>query len=152
MIVKFLHNKNGTRKIISASILFITYPSCEPFLSGTDSGRPTKLHLVRLFYQARTYFSKNAWKNPFAPPRRRAAHAALPRRKIAFPLRKKSARAKSKNDKAIFLLGSILTNKATGLRLRLAGKNFPPQTPPIFAYEPNKRSKNALWFFGAAGL
>ena len=77
---------------------------------------------------------------------------SVPRRKIAFPLRKKSARAKSKNDKAIFLLGSVLTNKAAGLRLRLAGKNFPSQTPPIFAYEPNKRSKNALWLFGAAGL
>jgi len=46
------------------------------------------------------------------------------------------ARAKTKNVKAIFLLGFALTRGAAGLRLRLAGKNFPPQTPPIFARSP----------------
>jgi len=57
---------------------------------------------------------------------RPATHTALPRRKIALPLREKSARAKQKNDKAIFLFGSVLTNRATGLRFGSRAKSFPP--------------------------
>jgi hypothetical protein len=34
---------------------------------------------------------------------------------------------------------------AAGLRLRLAGKNFPPQTPPIFARSPIKTEFNNFY-------
>jgi hypothetical protein len=74
--------------------------------------------------------------NRSAPPLCR--QAALPRRKIAFPLRK-NARAKTKNVKAIFLFGSVLTNKAAGFRLRLAGKNFPPQLPQFLPARQNSK-------------
>ena len=123
---------------------------CEPPIKWLQKNRKVWFWCLYTTLLELTLSKISEKSNRSAPPPCR--QAALPHRKIAFPLRKKSARAKSKNDKAIFLLGSVLTNKAAGLRLRLAGKNFPSQTPPIFAYEPNKRSKNALWLFGAAGL
>jgi len=69
-----------------------------------------------------------------------------------FLLREKIGARKIKKCKGNFSARLRAGARAAGFRLRLAGKNFPPPTPPIFAYEPNKRSKNALWFFGAAGL
>ena len=78
--------------------------------------------------------AKISEKIQLAPPRRRATKRHCLAEKLPFSLRiKKSARAESKNVKAIFLLGSALNRADGGTSLRLAGKNFPPQTPPIFA-------------------
>jgi hypothetical protein len=51
--------------------------------------------------------------NRAAPPPCR--QAALPRRKIVLSLKRKTARAKTKSVKAIFLLDLVLANKAAGL-------------------------------------
>jgi hypothetical protein len=62
--------------------------------------------------------------------------AALPRRKITFSFKtKKSARAKSKNVKAIFMLGSALTRGAAGLRFGSRAK-FSPSRSFLFARSP----------------
>jgi hypothetical protein len=59
----------------------------------------------------RTVKPVNLLRPAAVPPK-----AALPRRKITFSFKtKKSARAKSKNVKAIFMLGSALTRGAAGL-------------------------------------
>ena len=71
-------------------------------------------------------------KIQFVPPRRRAAHAALPRRKIAFPLRENGAR-KNKNDKAIFLLGSVLNERGGGASLVARAARHSPSNSPCRA-------------------
>jgi len=62
------------------------------------------------------------WKSA-QPPQ----SGGLPRRKIAFPLRKNRRAQKQKNDEAIFLLGSALTR---GRRNGSRAKNFLPLNPP----------------------
>jgi hypothetical protein len=64
-----------------------------------------------------------------APPPCR--QAALPRRKIIFPLREKNRRAqKQKNDKAISLLGSALNRAGRrGFASARGQKSFPSNSP-----------------------
>jgi len=54
------------------------------------SEKPKSMVLVSLYNSARTYFIKNLWKNPIAPP---PQSGTLPRRKIVFSFRRKSGRA-----------------------------------------------------------
>jgi hypothetical protein len=68
--------------------------------------------------------------NRSAPPQCR--NAALPRRKIAFSFRRENRRAQNQKMLRQFSAWLRADARAAELRLRLAGKNFPPQTPPIF--------------------
>ena len=58
------------------------------------SEKPRSMVLVCLYNSARTYFIKNLWKNPIAPPRRCAAKRHCLAEKLPFPLRENRARAK----------------------------------------------------------
>jgi len=66
------------------------------------------------------------------PPSPAADEVACLAEKLPFPLRENPARAKSKNVKAIFLLGSALTCWVTGLRFGWRAKSFPLLPPSTF--------------------
>jgi hypothetical protein len=86
----------------------------------------------------RTVKPVNLLRPAAVPPK-----AALPRRKITFSFKtKKSARAKSKNVKAIFMLGSALTRGAAGLRFGSRAK-FSPSRSLLFARSPKWGVYNA---------